>query len=161
MAIRIVASIREIIYQTSMSKTVAVASDHAGVELKENIKDLLEKELGFIVLDLGTHDTQSVDYPDFANAMAGTLLKGGADLGVLICGSGIGISIAANRHKNIRAALCHNEETAKLARQHNNANVLALGARTLDNKTALKCVRTFFTTDFEGGRHEKRVAKLS
>lgn len=142
-----------------MSKTIAIAADHAGVKLKENVKDQLE-ELGFNVQDLGTHSTESVDYPDFADALAGTIKDGDAEMGVLICGSGIGISIAANRHKHIRAALCHSEMAARLARQHNNANVLVLGSRTTDEKTALACVKIFFSTEFEGGRHEKRVEKL-
>jgi ribose 5-phosphate isomerase B len=144
-----------------MTETIAIAADHGGFLLKEKISDLLD-EMGFSVLDLGTHGEESVDYPDYADSLAGTLLDGDAKWGVLICGSGIGISIAANRHKHIRAALCHNEETAKLARQHNHANVLVLGARTTDEATALACVKTFFSTDFEDAeRHHRRVGKLS
>ncbi len=142
------------------STTIAVACDHAGLDLKKRVAETL-KELGFVVEDLGTDTTESVDYPDFANKLAVTLHQHPDWMGVLICGSGIGISIAANRHRHIRAALCHCEECATLARQHNNANVLALGARLLDETTALDCVRAFFTTKFEGGRHAKRVAKLS
>lgn len=142
-----------------MQKVIAVASDHAGVELKEKVKDVLD-QMGFATTDLGTHGTESVDYPDFAESLAGAIKDKEAEKGVLICGSGIGISIAANRHKHIRAALCHSEEAARLSRQHNNANVLVLGARTMDEQTSLKCVRAFFATEFEGGRHQKRVEKL-
>ncbi|NDF11506.1 MAG: ribose 5-phosphate isomerase B [Proteobacteria bacterium] len=143
-----------------MSETVAIASDHAGVELKEALKGEL-KLLGLTPLDLGTTGPTSVDYPDFANALAEALKNGKAARGVLICGSGIGISIAANRHKHIRAALCHNEEVAVLSRQHNDANVLALGARVVSDAQAKKILRAFFTTDFEGGRHARRVEKMS
>lgn len=141
-------------------KTIAIASDHAGVGLKEKVKAELDR-LGFKALDLGTNGTDSVDYPDFGAAVAKAIINKKADMGVVICGSGIGISIAANRFPEIRAALVHNEETAKLSRLHNDANVLALGARTIDENTALACVRAFFATDFEGGRHERRVEKLS
>lgn len=110
------------------------------------------------VEDLGTHNQDAVDYPDIANVLAAAMPVG--DMGILICGSGIGISIAANRHANIRAALCHNVEYAKLAREHNNANVLALGARYLTEEEAYKIVITFLETPFLEGRHATRVAKL-
>lgn len=141
-------------------KRIAIASDHAGVALKEALKKEIE-QLGYVPDDLGTNTLDSVDYPDFADKLAKTIKQGKAEKGVLICGTGIGISIAANRHKEIRAALCHNELTAKLAREHNDANVLALGARVVDEATAKTCVKTFLTTAFEGGRHQKRVEKLS
>lgn len=142
-------------------KTVAIGADHAGYELKSSLSAVL-KELGYGLLDLGTHGPDSVDYPDFADAVAEALTSGAARYGLLICGSGIGMSIAANRHGGVRAALCHDEETARLARQHNDANVLVLGSRLIDGGVAEKCVRVFFTTAFDGGeRHARRVAKLA
>jgi ribose 5-phosphate isomerase B len=143
-----------------MAEWVAIASDHAGYPLKTALVPVLEK-LGFAVLDLGTTGIESVDYPDFANALAAAVRAGKAQLGVLVCGTGIGISIAANRHPELRAALCHDGLTARLARQHNDANVLCLGARVIGPETARDCVESFFTTAFEGGRHAARVAKLS
>jgi ribose 5-phosphate isomerase B len=143
-----------------MTERVAIASDHAGYELKAALVPALEK-LGFAVLDLGATGLQSVDYPDFADALAAAFRAGKAKRGVLVCGTGIGISIAANRHPELRAALCHDGLTARLARQHNDANVLCLGARVIGSATAEDCVETFFTTAFEGGRHARRVAKLS
>jgi ribose 5-phosphate isomerase B len=143
-----------------MTERVAIASDHAGYPLKTALVPVLEK-LGFAVLDLGTTGIESVDYPDFANALAAAVRAGKAQLGVLVCGTGIGISIAANRHPELRAALCHDGLTARLARQHNDANVLCLGARVIGPETARDCVESFFTTAFEGGRHAARVAKLS
>ncbi|HLF58780.1 MAG TPA: ribose 5-phosphate isomerase B [Alphaproteobacteria bacterium] len=138
---------------------IAIAADHAGVSLKETLKGDLG-DLGFDVLDLGTNGPESVDYPDYANAMADTIKQGKVARGVLVCGSGIGVSIAANRHPGIRAALCHDAVTARLARQHNDANVLVLGARTTGLEVAKDCLRVFLTTAFEGGRHARRVAKL-
>lgn len=140
-------------------RNLLFASDHAGVALKSTLMQQAE-QLGWRPINLGTDNSDSVDYPDFGHAMAEAIKQGKAEYGVLICGSGIGISIAANRHKHIRAALCHNEETAKLSRQHNNANVLALGARMIDDATATKALLAFLTTEFEGGRHASRVAKL-
>jgi ribose 5-phosphate isomerase B len=143
-----------------MTQTVAIASDHAGYELKTALIPVLER-LGFAVLDLGTGGRESVDYPDFADAVAAALAAGRAQSAVLVCGTGIGISIAANRHRGVRAALCHDRTTARLGRQHNDANVLCLGSRVIGSETARDCVETFFTTAFEGGRHAARVAKLS
>lgn len=142
------------------STRVAVAADHAGVALKAVLKDTLN-ELGYEVVDLGADDAQSVDYPDFADRLAVALRAGDAELGVLVCGTGIGVSIAANRHRHVRAALCRNATDARLARQHNNANVLALGARTTGVEPAQDCLRTFLSAEFEGGRHERRVNKMS
>jgi ribose 5-phosphate isomerase B len=142
-----------------MSKTVAVASDHAGLELKRALLPALA-ELGATVIDLGTAGPASVDYPDFAAALADAVTSGRAESGVLICGTGIGMSIAANRHRGIRAALCHDGLTARLARQHNDANVLVLGGRVIGIETAKDCLASFMATDFEGGRHARRVAKL-
>ncbi len=140
-------------------ETIAIASDHAGVELKATLKSDLG-QLGFKVLDLGPATTDSVDYPDYGHALAQSIADGKAKAGVAICGSGIGISIAVNRHAGLRAALVQDEATAKLARQHNDANVLALGARSTPPQTAHDILKAFFTTEFEGGRHARRVEKL-
>lgn len=137
---------------------IAIASDHAGFELRQAVVRHLGAEH---VLDLGTDTVDSVDYPDFGYAVAKVIEKGEIEQGIVICGSGIGISIAANRNPAVRAALCMNTEMAKLARQHNDANVLALGARLVDEKTALDIVNVFFKTKFEGGRHTRRVDKLT
>ncbi|GIK96658.1 MAG: ribose 5-phosphate isomerase B [Alphaproteobacteria bacterium] len=143
-----------------MTETVAIAADHAGFELKEILKSELVSQ-GREVLDLGTTGTQSVDYPDFAERLAKALNEGRARCGVLVCGTGIGISIAANRHRNVRAALCHDSVSARMARAHNDANVLALGARLIGTEVAKDCLRVFLDTPFEGGRHAARVAKLT
>lgn len=142
-----------------MAEKIAIASDHAGFELKTQLKQELER-LGFEPLDLGADGPASVDYPDFAVKMAQALKAGDATRGVLVCGSGIGISIAANRHPHVRAALCHDHLTAKLSRLHNNANVLCLGGRTTGPDVARDCLQVFLGTEFEGGRHQNRVAKL-
>ena len=139
---------------------IALAADHAGFELKSALKAALEAE-GRAVLDLGAHGTQSVDYPDFADALAKALADGRARWGVAVCGTGIGISIALNRHRHVRAALCHDATSARLAREHNDANVLAMGARLIGTEVAKDCVQTFLGTAFAGGRHERRVAKLA
>lgn len=141
------------------NNTIAMAADHGGFVLKGELKAILE-EKGFTVLDLGTNGPSSVDYPDFGHAMADAINSGKADRGVLVCGSGIGISIAANRHKGIRAALCTNGLMARLSRQHNNANVLALGERLTGIEIAKDCLNEFLNTEFEGGRHQGRAAKL-
>lgn len=141
-------------------KTLAIASDHGGVELKSAIIGLL-KDRGIEVADLGTDGSASVDYPDFAQAVAKSIIDGSAEAGILVCGSGIGMSIAANRFPQVRAALVHDRLSAELCRQHNNANVLCLGARLLGEATALDCVEAFISTEFEGGRHEGRIAKMS
>jgi ribose 5-phosphate isomerase B len=143
-----------------MPETVAIAADHGGFDLKSILVAELQA-LGHEVVDLGTMTRESVDYPDFAEAVAGALREGRATRGVLICGTGIGMSIAANRHRAIRAALVHDETTARLARQHNDANVLVLGGRLLGPEVAKDCLKTFFKTSFDGGRHARRVAKLS
>ena len=141
------------------AQKIVIASDHAGFELKASLKQSLQDE-GYEVLDLGAHNTESVDYPDFAAALAGAIRDGEAERGILICGTGIGISIAANRHPGIRAALCHDTTGARLSRQHNDANVLVLGARMVGAEVAKDCVATFFSTPFEGGRHSRRVEML-
>ncbi|PWC33077.1 ribose 5-phosphate isomerase B [Azospirillum sp. TSO35-2] len=141
-------------------RTVALASDHAGYELKAQIARQLEGA-GYAVLDLGTDGPASVDYPDFAAALAAAVTDGRAQRGVLICGSGIGISIAANRHPGIRAALVHDVTTARLSREHNDANVIALGARVIGPEIAKDCVDVFLKAEFEGGeRHSRRIAKM-
>ncbi|UCH72802.1 MAG: ribose 5-phosphate isomerase B [Rhodospirillales bacterium] len=141
-------------------KAIAIASDHAGFDVKEEIKTLLLNS-GYDVADLGTDGSASVDYPDFANAVAEALANGTAQRGVLICGTGIGISIAANRHRHVRAARCCDATDARLAREHNDANVLVLGSRTSGLETARDCVRMFLNTAFEGGRHQRRIDKLA
>lgn len=143
-----------------MVETIAIAADHAGYDLKALLVPEL-KSLGFEVLDLGTDSRDSVDYPDFADAVARAIETGRVTRGVIVCGTGLGIAIAANRHRWIRASVCHDATTARLARQHNDANVLAIGARVVGAEVAKDCVRIFLTTDFEGGRHARRVAKMS
>jgi ribose 5-phosphate isomerase B len=143
-----------------MPELVAIAADHAGFDLKSALVAELAV-LGYEVLDLGTAGRESVDYTDFARALAHAIEGGPARRGVLICGTGIGMSIAANRHPAIRAAVCHDGLTARLARQHNDANVLALGGRVIGLDTAKDCLKIFFSTAFDGGRHARRVAKLS
>jgi len=139
---------------------IAVASDHAGFDLKEILKRDLQ-EAGHEVLDLGTNSAQSVDYPDFGTAMADAIAAGKAGRGVLVCGTGIGISIAANRNPNVRAALVYDVTSARLAREHNDANVVAFGQRLIGTETAREALRVFVSTKWEGGRHAARVAKLS
>ena len=141
-------------------KKIAIGSDHAGFESKEKAKTELS-DLGVEVIDKGTDSLDSVDYPDFGAAVARAVASGEVDRGVLICGSGIGISIAANKVAGARAALCWNEETARLARQHNDANILCFGGRFVTPEVAATMVRVFLETDFAGGRHAERVAKLS
>ncbi len=142
------------------SVAIAVASDHAGFPLKNDLADFL-REKGFEVLDLGTDGAASVDYPDFAFEMARALKDGKAARGVLVCGTGLGISIAANRYPWVRAALCHDVTTARLCREHNDANVIALGGRLLGVELARDCLETFLATEFGGDRHARRVGKMT
>ena len=139
---------------------IALTADHAGYELKAALKAELEGQ-GRAVLDLGAFGPESVDYPDFADELAKAMADGRAEWGLAVCGTGIGISIALNRHRHVRAALCHDATSARLAREHNNANVLALGARLIGIEVAKECVRVFLATAFAGGRHERRLAKLA
>ncbi|MGW1425932.1 ribose 5-phosphate isomerase B [Bradyrhizobium manausense] len=139
------------------TRLVAIACDHGGFALKEALKAALP-DLAW--LDLGTDGAASVDYPDFADKLADAIKNGKAGRGILICGSGIGISIAANRHAHIRCALVHDVTGARLCRQHNDANVLALGGRMTGEAVAKDCVEAFLGTAFEGGRHQKRIDKL-
>ncbi|MDN3279200.1 ribose 5-phosphate isomerase B [Frankia sp. RB7] len=140
-----------------MLEIVAIACDHGGFALKQALKVALPDVAW---LDLGTDDTESVDYPDFGNKLADAVKDGKAARGILICGSGIGISIAANRHAHIRCALVHDVTGARLCRQHNDANVLALGGRMIGEAVAKECVEAFLSTAFDGGRHQKRIDKL-
>lgn len=140
-------------------KRVILACDHAGYELKERVKRHLSGQ-GWQVEDAGCHSQESVDYPDLAGPAAKKVSEGQVPWGVLICGTGLGVSMVANRYQGVRAALCHNVFTAQSARAHNNANILVLGARVLDVPTALQLVDTFFSTEFEGGRHVSRVNKI-
>lgn len=143
-----------------MSKElIGIAVDHGGFALKQPVVDAIGA-LGFEVLDLGTYSEESVDYPDMAANLMAAFEDGRVSRGLLICGTGIGISIAANRHAGIRAALCYDEETAALARQHNDANVMCLGGRKTSPEMAREMVRVFLETAFEGGRHARRVGKL-
>lgn len=138
---------------------IAIGSDHAGFELKEYLKEIL-KNKDYEVSDLGTNSTDSVDYPDFGHAVGEKVSRGEADFGVVICGSGIGISIACNKVKNIRCALCSEPLSAELARRHNDANVLALGGRLTGKEMAARILEVFLNTKFEGGRHERRIKKI-
>ena len=140
--------------------TIAVASDHAGFDLKEILKSDLQAA-GYAVLDLGTNSTASVDYPDYGAAMGEAIAAGKAERGVIVCGSGIGISIAANRNPRVRAVLAHDTTSARLSREHNDANVVAFGQRVIGVEVAREALKVFLNTAFEGGRHAGRVAKLS
>ena len=139
---------------------IAIGADHAGFEYKAKLKEFLENK-GFKVEDLGTHSTDSVDYPDFAHPLAQMVERQEANWGILICGSGNGVAITANKHQGIRAALCWSVELAQLARQHNDANVLCVPARFVSLEEAMAMVEAFAHTEFEGGRHSNRVAKIT
>jgi len=140
---------------------LAIGADHGGLELKTQlIKYLKQTHPDITIEDMGTHSKDSVDYPDFAKLVAEVVAQKQADLGILVCGTGIGVSMMANRYKGVRAALVHNELTAKMAKEHNNANILCLGERTTDPKLAEKLVDTWLAAEFGGDRHERRVNKL-
>lgn len=139
---------------------IAIGSDHAGFKLKETVKASLASK-GIEVKDFGCYSEDRADYPDFAHPVANAVEGKEADLGILVCGSGNGINMTANKHAGIRSALCWNKELAELARQHNDANVLSLPARFIDEKTAKECVDAFLSATFEGGRHTDRVKKIS
>lgn len=139
--------------------TIAIGNDHAGYKAKlEIIKNLKEK--GYSVIDCGTHNEESCDYPDFSQAVGAKINEGSATFGIVVCGSGEGISIAANKVKGIRCGIAYNDEVAKLIRQHNNANVISFGARFMTVDEMLRRIDIFLNTDFEGGRHAQRVAKI-
>ncbi|PHR49885.1 MAG: ribose 5-phosphate isomerase B [Fluviicola sp.] len=139
---------------------IPIGGDHAGYELKQEIIAHFSK-LGYSFKDYGCHSTESIDYPDFGHPVADHVQKNNETLGVVICGSGNGINMTVNKHQGIRSALCWNKELAELARQHNNANIIALPARFVDKINALQMVEAFLTTAFEGGRHERRVNKIA
>ncbi len=139
---------------------IAIGSDHAGYEYKSRIVQYLTDK-GVEVQDFGTLSTDSVDFPDFAHPTASAVEKGEADFGILICGSGQGVNMTANKHQGVRSALCWNTDIARLTRQHNNANVISLPARFVAYEYAVEMIDTFLSTDFEGGRHENRVAKIA
>lgn len=143
-----------------LSKPIAIGADHAGYEYKTVIADLLRNK-GLEVKDFGTYSTDSVDYPDFAHPVASAVENGEAGLGILVCGSANGVAIAANKHQEVRAAICWQAEIARLARQHNNANIICLPARFISTPAAEEMVNIFIDTKFDGGRHEKRVEKIA
>jgi ribose 5-phosphate isomerase B len=149
----------EIHHQEAKMKIV-LAADHGGFLMKESIKESL-LQAGHDVVDVGCDSGDSVDYPDYAEKAISSMLTGDCQRGILVCGTGIGMSIAANRHKQIRAANCFDIDTAKLSREHNNANILCLGARVLDTDKALQMVTVWLETEFSGGRHQQRIAKFS
>lgn len=142
-----------------MEKTIGLASDHAGFELKQIVKEHLAKR-GYSYKDYGTYTTESCDYPDYAHALARALEGGEVERGIAICGSGEGIAITLNKHQTVRAALVWTEEIARLARQHNDANVLCMPGRFIQPEEAKRCVDTFLDTPFEGGRHQRRIDKI-
>lgn len=143
-----------------LNKPIAVGADHAGYEYKTAIVDLLENK-GLIVKDFGTYGPQSVDFPDFAHPVAEAVESGEAGCGILICGSANGVAITANKHQGVRAALCWQTDIARLAREHNNANIICLPARFISMPQATEMINIFLRTGFEGGRHEKRVEKIA
>ena len=140
-------------------RKIFISSDHAGYNLKEKIKKKFSKK--YIFQDLGTDSSKiSVNYPDYAHDLCKMVSKNAKNIGILVCGSGMGMSMAANRHKKIRAAVCYSVKNTKLSRLHNNANVITLGSRLTNNKLAISIINTFLSTNFEGGRHKKRVSKI-
>ena len=143
----------------SIFKKISLSSDNAGFNLKERIKkNLIKKKIK--VIDLGPNTDKSVDYPDFAKKVARSVSSKKSNIGILVCGSGTGMAMSANKFKKIRAAVCYNEASTRLARLHNNANVIAIGSRLIKKELAFKCINTFLNTDFEGGRHLKRIKKI-
>ena len=143
----------------SLFKKICIASDHGGYNLKESIKDFLIKR-NISIIDLGPYENKNVDYPDYAKKISKRIKEKKSDVGILVCGSGTGMAITANKIKTIRAAVCYNIKSTRLSRQHNNANIIALGARLTNKKLSLKLVEIFLKTKFEGGRHLKRVNKI-
>ena len=140
-------------------KNIIIASDHAGYSLKEYVKKFLIKKK-LLLKDIGTKSKNKVDYPDYAHKLSKSLKRNKNNIGVLICGSGQGMIMAANKHKNIRAALCYNTKSTKLSRLHNDANIITLGSRLISKKNAIKLLKIFLNTKFEGGRHKKRIKKI-
>lgn len=146
--------------ESSQGMTIAIGSDHAGYDLKEAVKAYLSEKGAYRIKDIGAFSKESLDYPLIGHELAKGISDGTFSTGILICGSGIGMSMVANRHKNVRAALCHNLYTVRLSREHNDANVLVMGGRILGVGLALEMVELFLTTDFEGGRHGRRVGEI-
>ena len=140
-------------------RKISISSDHAGFELKESIKNFLIKKK-FLVLDLGPIDDRSVDYPDYAKKLARSIISKKSDTGILVCGSGTGMAMSANKFKKIRAAVCYNTKSTKLCRSHNNANIIAIGSRLTNKNLALTLVMIFLKTKFDGGRHKRRTNKI-
>ena len=140
-------------------KKICIASDHGGYNLKESIKDFLIKK-NVSIIDLGPRENKAVDYPDYAKKLSNRIKAKKSDIGILVCGSGTGMAISANKIKTIRAAVCYNTKSTRLSREHNNANIMALGARLTNKKLSLKLVKIFLKTKFEGGRHLKRINKI-
>ncbi len=143
----------------SLFKKVCIASDHGGFDLKQTIKDHLIKK-NISIIDLGPLENKTVDYPDYAKKLAYRIKEKKSDVGILVCGSGTGMAISANKIKTIRAAVCYNMKSTRLSREHNNANIISLGARLTSKKLSLRLVETFLKTKFEGGRHLKRINKI-
>ncbi len=143
----------------SLFKKICISSDHAGFKLKENIKDFLIKK-NLSIIDLGPANENSVDYPDYARKVSNRVKSKKSEIGILVCGSGTGMAISANKTKKIRAAVCYNLKSTRLCRQHNNANIIALGSRLIKKDNALKLISVFLQTEFEGGRHLRRVKKI-
>ena len=143
----------------SLFKKICIASDHGGYNLKESIKDFLINR-NISIIDLGPYENKNVDYPDYAKKISKRIKEKKSDVGILVCGSGTGMAITANKIKTIRAAVCYNVKSTRLSREHNNANIIALGARLTNKKLSLKLVEIFLKTKFEGGRHLKRVNKI-
>ena len=143
----------------SIFKKICISSDHAGYKLKEQIKNFLIRQNIFII-DLGPFELKSVDYPDYAKKLARRISSKKSDIGVLVCGSGTGMAISANKIKGIRAAVCYNAKSTRLSREHNNANIIALGSRLTNKNEAMKLIKIFLSTKFEGGRHLRRIKKI-
>tara|TARA_Y100001970_G_scaffold277041_1_gene380659 strand:+ start:643 stop:1080 length:438 start_codon:yes stop_codon:yes gene_type:complete len=143
----------------SLFKKICISSDHAGFRLKESIKDFLIKK-NLSIIDLGPANQNSVDYPDYAKKVSNRVKSKRSEIGILVCGSGTGMAISANKVKNIRAAVCYNLKSTRLCRQHNNANIIALGSRLIKKDDAIKLISVFLQTKFEGGRHLRRVKKI-
>jgi len=141
-------------------KTIAIGCDHAGFPYKDRIVSMLDQK-GYTILDFGTHSENSVDYPDFVHPTASSIEKEEADLGILLCGSGNGVAITANKHQKVRAALCWQNDIAQLARQHNDANIVCIPVRFISENLALSIIDIFINTEFEGGRHARRVGKIT
>ncbi len=143
----------------SIFKKICISSDHAGYKLKEQIKNFLIRQNVFII-DLGPFELKSVDYPDYAKKLARRISSKKSDIGILVCGSGTGMAISANKIRGIRAAVCYNAKSTRLSREHNNANIIALGSRLTKKKDVMKLIKIFINTKFQGGRHLRRVKKI-